>query len=315
MMMNSNVKSVISKCEKDNNGAVFLSLKPRIDDLDTTVAHLYSAGGKMCYFNMPDGKGFNKWDNKYEKYSYSELDFVPGTGFSYLFSNWDNMIKTCDNRAHNEDNFKKGKMSGSKPVNHYERMRENMIAAYNAELSEELLAVIDMEYSVDKKKLGNKNIMKNPKADLICATVENDRIVFYITEYKSTENGFGVSLKEHYDDMAMYYDDIRIKKHLIKTLQERLKYGLIVCNKKIANIINDLTVDNIDVKLLFLFSDSADYREKKKNVLSRGYSYIFEKSKSDGISVEYAYINKIESGCLKKAILRDFEKEGMFELI
>ena len=157
--------------------------------------------------------------------------------------------------------------------------------------------------------------MKNPKADLICATVEKDKIVFYITEYKSTENGFGVSLKEHYDDMAMYYDDIRIKKHLIKTLQERLKYGLIVCNKKIANIINDLTVDNIDVKLLFLFSNSADYREKKKNVLSRGYSYIFEKSKSDGISVEYAYINKIESGCLKKAILRDFEKEGMFELI
>ena len=51
-------------------------------------------------------------------------------------------------------------------------MRENMIAAYNDELSEELLAVIDMEYSVDKKKLGNKNIMKNPKADLICATVE-----------------------------------------------------------------------------------------------------------------------------------------------
>ena len=51
MMMNSNVKSVISKCEKNNNGEVFLSLKPRIDDLDTTVAHLYSAGGKMCYFN------------------------------------------------------------------------------------------------------------------------------------------------------------------------------------------------------------------------------------------------------------------------
>ena len=76
MMMNSNVKSVISKCEKDNNGEVFLSLKPRIDDLDTTVAHLYSAGGKMCYFNRPDGKGFNKWDNEYEKYSYSELDFV-----------------------------------------------------------------------------------------------------------------------------------------------------------------------------------------------------------------------------------------------
>ena len=313
--MNSNVKSVISKCEKNNNGEVFLSLKPRIDDLDTTVAHLYSAGGKMCYFNMPKGNGFHIWDKEYEKYTFNEMEFASEKGFNYLFNNWDNMIKTCSNRALGEYYFKVGKDSSEKPVTHYERMRENMIAAYNDELSEELLAVIDMEYSVDKKKLGNKNIMKNPKADLICATVEKDKIVFYITEYKSTENGFGVSLKEHYDDMAMYYDDIRIKKHLIKTLQERLKYGLIVCNKKIANIINDLTVDNIDVKLLFLFSNSADYREKKKNVLSRGYSYIFEKSKSDGISVEYAYINKIESGCLKKAILRDFEKEGMFELI
>ena len=313
--MNSDVINAIDKCRKENKGEAFLSLKPRIDDLTITVAHLYAAGGEMCHFNMPDGKKFKIWDKEYLKYSYGELEFLPGRGFEYLFANWDNMVKTCGNRAHDEDNFKNGKMSGKQPRNHYERMRENMIAALSSKLEEGMLAVIDMEYSVDRTKLDSAKIVKNPKADLICATVENDRIVFYITEYKSTENGFGVSLKEHYDDMAMYYDDIRIKKHLIKTLQERLKYGLIVCNKKIANIINDLTVDNIDVKLLFLFSNSADYREKKKNVLSRGYSYIFEKSKSDDISVEYAYINKIESGCLKKAILRDFEKEGMFELI
>ena len=313
--MNSDVINAIDKCRKENKGEAFLSLKPRIDDLTITVAHLYAAGGEMCHFNMPDGKKFKIWDKEYLKYSYGELEFLPGRGFEYLFANWDNMVKTCGNRAHDEDNFKNGKMSGKQPRNHYERMRENMIAALSSKLEEGMLAVIDMEYSVDRTKLDSAKIVKNPKADLICATVENDRIVFYITEYKSTENGFGVSLKEHYDDMAMYYDDIRIKKHLIKTLQERLKYGLIVCNKKIANIINDLTVDNIDVKLLFLFSNSADYREKKKNVLSRGYSYIFEKSKSDDISVEYAYINKIESGCLKKAILRDFEKEGLFELV
>lgn len=30
MMMNSNIKSVISKCEKDNNGEVFLCLKLKI---------------------------------------------------------------------------------------------------------------------------------------------------------------------------------------------------------------------------------------------------------------------------------------------
>ena len=313
--MNSDVINAIDKCRKENKGEAFLSLKPRIDDLTITVAHLYAAGGEMCHFNMPDGKKFKIWDKEYLKYSYGELEFLPGREFEYLFANWDNMVKTCGNRAHDEDNFKNGKMSGKQPRNHYERMRENMIAALNSELEEGTLAVIDMEYSVDRTKLDSAKIVKNPKADLICATVENDRIVFFITEYKSTENGFGVSLKEHYDDMVMYYDDIRIKQHLIKTLQERLKYGLIVCNKKIANIINDLTADNIDVKLLFLFSDSADYREKKKNMLSRGYSYIFEKSKSDDISVEYAYIKKIESGCLKKTILRDFEKDGIFELV
>ena len=75
-------------------------------------------------------------------------------------------------------------------------------------------------------KLDSAKIVKNPKADLICATVENDRIVFYITEYKSTENGVGVSLKEHYDDMVMYYDDTRIKQHLSDLCLERITNGI-----------------------------------------------------------------------------------------
>lgn len=313
--MNNNVEKLISKCKEDYMGRVFLSFKPRIDDLDTTVAHLYSAGGKMCYFNVPEGNGLHIWDKEYEKYSYGELDFVPGKGFTYLFSNWDNMIKTCDNRAHDEDNFKKGKVSGKNPVNHYERMRESMIAAYNSELSEELLAVIDMEYSVDKTKLRSKKIVKNPKADLICVSVENERIVFYVTEYKSTQNGFGVSLGEHYDDMSMYYNVIQIKEHLIKTLQERLEYGLIICNEEVKGIIRNLTVDDINVKLLFLFSDAADFESANYNTLKKGYSEIFKKSKADDVPVNYAYIGNIEKGCLKKTILRKFECDGKFELV
>lgn len=313
--MKNNVEKLISKCKEDYKGGVFLSLKPRIDDLDTTVAHLYSAGGKMCYFNVPEGNGFHIWDKEYEKYSYGELDFVPGKGFTYLFSNWDNMIKICDNRAHDEDNFKKGKVSGKTPVNHYERMRENMIAAYNSELSEELLAVIDMEYSVDKTRLRSKKIVKNPKADLICVAVENERIVFYVTEYKSTQKGFGVSLGEHYDDMSMYYNVIQIKEHLIKTLQDRLKYGLILCNEDVKGIIRDLTVDGIDVKLLFLFSDAADFESTNSNALKRGYSEILKKSEADDVPVYYAYIGNIEKGCLKKMFLRKFERDGKFELV
>lgn len=313
--MNNNVEKLISKCKEDYMGRVFLSFKPRIADLDTTVAHLYSAGGKMCYFNVPEGNGFHIWDKEYEKYSYGELDFVPGKGFTYLFSNWDNMIKTCDNRAHDEDNFKKGKVSGKTPVNHYERMRENMIAAYNSELSEELLAVIDMEYSVDKTKLRSKKIVKNPKADLICVAVENERIVFYVTEYKSTQNDFGVSLGEHYGDMSMYYNVIQIKEHLIKTLQERLEYGLIICNEEVKGIIRNLTVDDINVKLLFLFSDAADFESANYNTLNKRYSEIFKKSKADDVPVNYAYIGNIEKGCLKKTILRKFECDGKFELV
>ena len=312
--MNSNVEKLISKCKEDYEGRVFLSLKSRIDDIDTTVAHLYSAGGKMCSFNMPEGNGFNIWDKEYKKYSYGGLDFVPGKGFTYLFSNWDNMIKTCDNRAHDADNFKDGKVSGEKPVNHYERMRENMIAAYNFELSDELLAVIDMEYSVDKTKLRSKKIVKNPKADLICVAVENDRIVFYVTEYKSTENGFGVSLEEHYDDMSMYYNEIQIKEHLIKTLQERLDYGLIVCNEEIEKIIRNLTINAIDVRLLFLFSDADDFETARINDLKKGYSEIYNKSEEDGVPVYYAYIENIEKQCLNKMILKRFERDGKFEL-
>ena len=312
--MNSDVINAIDKCRKENKGEAFLSLKPRIDDLTITVAHLYAAGGEMCHFNMPDGKKFKIWDKEYLKYSYGELEFLPGRGFEYLFANWDNMVKTCGNRAHDEDNFKNGKMSGKQPRNHYERMRENMIAALSSKLEEGMLAVIDMEYSVDRTKLDSAKIVKNPKADLICATVENNRIVFYITEYKSTENGFGVSLKEHYDDMFMYYDDIRIKQHLIKTLQERLKYGLIGCNEKVENIISDLTVQSIDVRILFLFSHANEYSEKKRNILTEGYNYIYEESKLNDVPVKYAYIDNIEEGCLKKPILRDFESEGNFEL-
>jgi len=313
-MVTDNVAKVISKC-KDKNSEVFLSLKPRIDDLSTTVAHLYSYGGKMCYFNMPKGNGFTKWNKEYEKYSYGEYEFVPATGYEYLFGNWDNMIKTCENRAYDEENFKKGKISGKEPRNRYERMRENIIAINNSSLAEGRLAVIDMEYSVDKEKLGNNKITKNPKADLVLVTVEGDKIVFYITEYKSTRNGFGVSLQTHYDDMVMYHDDVKIKNHLIKTLQEREKYGLIDCNEKVINLIRNLSSDNIDVKILFLFSNAHEFEKSKKNVLAKGYKYIFEKSKEDGVCVKYACIKKAEDSCLMKSLLRDFESDGNFELV
>lgn len=309
-LMNSDVRDLINKINSDGN--CFLSLKPRIDDLDTTVAHLYCAGGKMCNFNIPDGSGFKIWNKEYEKYSYGECEFIPGKGFNKLFNNWDSMVKTCYNRAHDEENFKKGKVSGKKPVNHFERMRENMIAAYNCRLNKELLAVIDMEYSVDKTKLNNEILDKNPKADLVCVAVENDKIVFYITEYKSTNNGFGVSLKQHYDDMSSYIKDEKIKEHLIKTLQERLYYGLINCKDSIANIIYNMTVENIEVNLLFLFSNTDDFFSDKKNVLDKGYKYIFEKSNKEGVVVKYAYIEDIKKGCLKKTLLKDFESGGEF---
>lgn len=314
--MKKDVEDLINKCKNTNDGTIFLSLKPRIDDLNTTVAHLYSAGGRMCYFNMPDGNGFHIWDKEYEKYAYGKFEFNRGKGFRYLFSNWDNMKKTCYNRAHDKDNRKIEKISGKKPKNHYERMRENMIAAYNTDLTEDMMAVIDIEYFVDKSKIDNE-IMKNPKADLVCATVKKDRLFFYITEYKSTEDGFGVSLQDHYNDMSMFFNDIRIKKHLIKTLQERLKYDLITCKDEVADKINNLSVNNIDdidVNLLFLFSNAPDYEKARANVLNRGYEYISEQSKTYGVSTKYAYIKKIEAGCLKNTILRDFEMGGKFEL-
>lgn len=114
--------------------------------------------------------------------------------------------------------------------------------------------------------------------------------------------------------MFMYYDDIRIKQHLIKTLQERLKYGLIVCNEKVENIISGLTAKSIDVRILFLFSHANEYSEKKRNILTEGYNYIYEESKLNDVPVKYAYIDNIEEVCLKKPILRDFESIGNFEL-
>ncbi|MCR5847615.1 MAG: hypothetical protein K6G75_05800 [Lachnospiraceae bacterium] len=312
-MSKDNVLKLISKCKSMNDGKVFLSLKPRVDDLETTVAHLYSFGGEMCHFNMPDGDGFHIWDKEYEKYSYGSYEFVNKRGFDYLFSNWDSMIKCCCNRACDKDNFKKGKVSGKEPRNHYERERENRIAALNSKLSEDLLAVIDMEYSVDKNKIVDAKIDKNPKADMVCVGMEEDRITFYITEYKSTEDGFGVSLAEHYDDMSKYYDNDKIKKHLIKTLQERVKYGLVDCEQKIKDMICNISIENIDVELVFLFSHVDEFKNSKKNVLKNNYKYIFEKSKSDSVTVKYACIKSIEKSCLKKSILKDFKDGGEFE--
>lgn len=312
--MDQNVAQVINLCKRKNSGEIYLCLKPGIDDQTETVAHLYAAGGKMCYFNVPNGNGFKICNKEYEKYSYGELEFATGRGFRYLFANWDNMIKTCYNRAYDEENFKKGKVSGKKPVNHYERMRENMIAAYNSTFDDDLLAVIDVEYSVDKSKLENKKITKNPKADFICVAVENGKFVFYITEYKSTNNGFGVSLQEHFDDMTKYYSDIKVKGHLIKILQERVKYGLTECESEVANTVLDLTMSDIEVRLLFLFSNASEFEKDKKNILNAGYKYIYHESCEKAIPVKYACIGKIEKECLKKILLRDFEKNGRFEL-
>ena len=313
-MSKDNVLKLISKCKSMNDGKVFLSLKPRVDDPETTVAHLYSFGGEMCHFNMPEGNDFHIWDKEYEKYSYGSYEFVNKRGFDYLFSNWDSMIKCCCNRACDKDNFKKGKVSGKEPRNHYERERENRIAALNSKLSEDLLAVIDMEYSVDKNKIANAKIDKNPKADLVCVGMEEDRITFYITEYKSTEEGFGVSLAEHYNDMSKYYDDAKITNHLIKTLHERIKCGLVDCDKKIEDMISNISTKDIAVELLFLFSHADEFKNSKKNVLNNNYKYIFEKSKSDSVTVKYAYIKSIEKGCLKKSILNNFKVDGEFEL-
>ena len=314
-MSKSNVLKLISKCKSMNDGKVFLSLKPRVDDLETIVAHLYSSGGEMCHFNMPEGDGFHIWDKEYVKYSYGLYEFVNKKGFDYLFSNWDSMIKCCKNRAYAADNFIKGlTVSGKVIRNHYERERENRIAALNSKLSEDLLAVIDMEYSVDKNKIANTKIDKNPKADMVGVGLEEDRITFYITEYKSTEEGFGVSLKEHYDDMSKYYDNVRIKEHLIKTLQERVKGGLVDCDENIEDMISKISTKDIEVELLFLFSHADEFKNPKKNVLNNNYKYIFEKSKSDSVTVKYAYIKSIEKGCLKKSILNDFKVDGKFEL-
>lgn len=310
--MNRNVSIVIQKIKEENRGEIFLSLKPQIDNLETTIAHLYSYGGSICHFNMPEGDGYKKWNKEYEKYSYGKYEFVPARGFEFLFSNWNKLIMTCKNRAHDNDNFINGCVSGKKPVNHYERMRENIIAASNYSLEDDFIAVIDMEYSVDKKKLANSKINKNPKADLVCASVEGDRIIFYITEYKSTENGFGVSLQEHYRDMSAYYNNIKIKEHLIKTLQERVKYGLVDCSEKVISTIRNLTVNDIDVELLFMFSNSVDFEKSQRKNLKEEYSYIFEKSNIEGIPVKYLYINSIEKGCLKKDNLRGFELNGEF---
>ena len=74
--MNSDVINAIDKCRKDNKGEAFLSLKPRIDDLTITVAHLYAAGGEMCHFNMPDGKKFKIWDKEYLKLCKKRLIYV-----------------------------------------------------------------------------------------------------------------------------------------------------------------------------------------------------------------------------------------------
>lgn len=314
--MNSNVAKVIDKCKAASDGELFLSLKPRIDDLSTTVAHLYSAGGRMCNFNMPSGNDFRIWNKEYQKYIYEGEDkFVSGTDFEYLFSNWETMIEACENRATDGRKWEKGKASGTKPKNYYERKYENMIAAYNSILAEDSIAVIDMEYSVGREKLGNAKIDKNPKADLVCAAVENNKIIFYLTEYKATENGFGVSLQKHYDDMSVYYNDIKIKEHLIKTLQERVNYALIECSDELKKVIDNLSADSIEVRLLFLFSHASNFESKKINVLARGYKYIVSNASADNVPVKYGYIKAIEKGCLMKTILRDFENEGKFELV
>ena len=65
-------------------------------------------------------------------------------------------------------------------------------------------------------------------------------------------------------------------------------YGLIGCNEKVENIISDLTVQSIDVRILFLFSHANEYSEKKRNILAEGYNYIYEESKLNDVPVKYA---------------------------
>ena len=78
-------------------------------------------------------------------------------------------------------------------------------------------------------------------------------------------------------------------------------------------MICNISIENIDVELVFLFSHVDEFKNSKKNVLKNNYKYIFEKSKSDSVTVKYAYIKSIEKGCLKKSILKDFKDDGEFE--
>lgn len=89
--------------------------------------------------------------------------------------------------------------------------------------------------------------------------------------------------------MSAYYDNIKIKEHLIKTLQERVKYGLVDCSEKVISTIRNLTVNDIDVELLFMFSNSDDFEKSQRKNLKEEYSYIFEKSNIEGIPVKKIY--------------------------
>lgn len=120
--MNDNVKKVIERCKNEGEEKVCIILKPGVDNIKPVVAYIYSAGVELCHFNWPDGKGFHIWNKENERFSYGEFEFKSGKGFDYLFANWDNMIKACYNRAHDADNFKIGKVSGKKPINHYKKI-------------------------------------------------------------------------------------------------------------------------------------------------------------------------------------------------
>lgn len=302
-VLNSNVSNMIEIYKKKReSGEVFLSIKPHIDDISCCIAHVYTYGGCICQFKVDDGTQFQCWNPSYKKYSYGAFEFKKGRAFEYLNLNWDAIVKTMKNRAMDRFNYLNGlgDSYAKSHHNHYERMRENIIACRNYKLQKEKLAVIDMEYTVPLQD-GRK-----AKADLIYVSIDdNNKIHFYVTEYKSTKSGFGNnnSLDKHYDDMAKYVVLPEIKEHLIKTLQVRVQYGLMDCTSDERRIVETLKCDDIVVELLFAFSNKDEMLCDKDIVkkLQEGYEYI--KGKSLLMKAKYIYINDLNES--NKLCIRD----------
>lgn len=256
---------------------------------------LYAYGGSVMslyqvaddkYSGEPFGKKYCEYFLKKEEGETIRKDFENkikhGIDFLETWDYWEDVLCAMDERGFGE------------------RRRENKIVWNNSAYGS-MYEIFDMEANT---KINDIDKQFDAKADMMWLSYVEEKPVISFVEYKCTDQAMRdprYSLLGHFCKMVNYYDRPDVKNTVLSLLKR----------KRMLNNEPEVTFENFDTEIVFLFSHMNPTRKPKyDNGVSEGnikrrlhemYIHNEEKVEENRGNIRIAFIDD-ENSCLKKMV-------------